>query len=139
MNISNCPNCRKWIVLFSAACAVVFIQAIVLTVIISRCGSNANTAIPISNQSALVSPMPSGSPNELLLKYVEQGETAYVESVLKQNPSLDVNRPRAEGNRTALYLACEKGYSDIVKLLLERKADAMICDVVPSSLRDAMK
>ena len=128
MNISNCPNCRKWIVLFSAACAVVFIQVIVLTVLISRRVSDENTAIPMAYQSASVSQMSSGTPNELLLKYAEQGEATYVESVLKQNPTLDVNRPRAEGNKTALYLACEKGYSDIVKLLLERDADAMICD-----------
>ena len=139
MNISNCPNCRKWIVLFSAACAVVFIQVIVLTVLISRRVSDENTAIPKAYQSASVGQMSSGTPNELLLKYAEQGEATYVESVLKQNPTLDVNRPRAEGNKTALYLACEKGYSDIVKLLLERKADAMICDAAPSSLRDAMK
>lgn len=128
MNHSNCPNCRKWIVLFFAACAVVFIQAIVLTVLISRRGSDANTAIPIANQSASISPMQLTSPGELLLKYAEQGETANVESVLKQNPTLDVNRSRAEGNKTALYLACEKGYLDIVKLLLKQKADASVCD-----------
>ena len=79
------------------------------------------------------------TPSGKLLMYAELGETSFVEKVLKENPTLDVNRPRAEGNKTALYLACEKGYSDIVKLLLERKADAMICDAVPSSLRDAMK
>lgn len=68
------------------------------------------------------------TPSGKLLMYAELGETSFVEKVLKENPTLDVNRPRAEGNKTALYLACEKGYSDIVKLLLERKADAMICD-----------
>lgn len=128
MNHSNCPNCRKWIVLFSAACAVVFIQAIVLTVLVSRRGSDANTAIPMANQSASISPMPLTAPGELLLKYAGQGETANVESVLKKNPTLDVNRSRAEGNKTALYLACEKGYLDIVKLLLKQKADASVCD-----------
>lgn len=68
------------------------------------------------------------TPSGKLLMYAELGETSFVEKVLKENPTLDVNRSRAEGNKTALYLACEKGYSDIVKLLLERKADAMICD-----------
>lgn len=68
------------------------------------------------------------SPSELLLKYAELGDTSYVADVLKQNPDFDVNRPRASGNKTALYLASEKGYEDIVKLLLERKADVGICD-----------
>ena len=111
MNHSNCPNCRKWIVLFSAVCAVVFIQAIVLTVLISRRGSDANTAIPIANQSASISPMQLTSPGELLLKYAEQGETANVESVLKQNPTLDVNRSRAEGNKTAPMRTTVNGQS----------------------------
>lgn len=79
------------------------------------------------------------TPSGKLLMYAELGETSFVEKVLKENPTLDVNRPRAEGNKTALYLACEKGYSDIVKLLLERKADAMICDAAPPALRDGMR
>lgn len=74
--------------------------------------------------------LPPGTPSELLLKYSEQGETAYVEAVLEQNPTLDVNRPRATGNKTALYLACENGFSDIVELLLKKNADATICDSI---------
>ena len=83
-----------------------------------------NEEIAYSSQSVV---LPPGSPSELLLKYVEMGETAYVAEVLKQNPSFDVDRPRATGNKTTLYLACEKGYEDVVKLLLKHKADATIC------------
>ena len=79
------------------------------------------------------------TPSGKLLMYAELGETSFVEKVLKENPTLDVNRPRAEGNKTALYLACEKGYSDIVKLLLEREADAMICDDARASRENSMK
>lgn len=79
------------------------------------------------------------SPDTRLLTYAERGETSYVEKLLLENPTLDVNRPRAEGNKTALYMACQKGYSDIARLLLERNADVMICDTEPKSLRDAMK
>ena len=68
------------------------------------------------------------TPSEQFLKYTELGELSYVETVLKQNPALDVNRPRAAGNKTALYIACEKGYADIAKFLLGKKADASICD-----------
>ena len=72
--------------------------------------------------------LPAGSPSELLLKYVQLGETTYVMEVIKRNPALDVNRPKAPGNKTVIYLACENGYTDIVKLLLQRNADVCICD-----------
>ena len=72
--------------------------------------------------------LPPGAPSELLLKYIQLGETAFVKQILQQNPDLDVNRPRAEGNKTPIYLACEKGYADMVKLLLKRKSDVNVCD-----------
>ena len=72
--------------------------------------------------------LPPGAPSELLLKYVSLGETAYVAEILRQNPRMDVNRPKASGNKTALYLACEEGFFDIVKILLKHNADAGICD-----------
>ena len=86
-----------------------------------------------------VSKSSADSPDTRLLTYAERGETSYVEKLLLENPTLDVNRPRAEGNKTALYMACQKGYSDIARLLLKRNADMMICDTEPKSLRDAMK
>jgi len=135
----NCPNCRKWIILFSVACAVVFVQTIALTVLITQRGTANATASSVPNQSSSANSTSFEAPSELLLKYAGQGETSYLEAVLGQNPDLDVNRLRAAGNKTALYLACEKGYVDIVKILLARKADATICDTESGSLRDAMK
>lgn len=95
---------------------------------------NANSASAKNNRKAAIA-LPPGSPSELLLKYAELGETDYVRAVLAQNPTLDVNRPKAAGNKTALYLACEKGFSDIVELLLKKNADTKICDAIPRSLR----
>lgn len=83
--------------------------------------------------------LPPGAPGELLLKYAELGETDYVRAVLAQNSTLDVNRPKAAGNKTALYLACEKGFSDIVELLLKKNADAKIYDAIPGSFRAVHK
>ena len=95
---------------------------------------NANSASAKNNRKAAIA-LPPGSPSELLLKYAELGETDYVRAVLEQNPTLDVNRPRATGNKTVLYLACEKGFPDIVELLLKKNADAKICDAIPESFR----
>lgn len=91
-------------------------------------GAITTESSPDSCKATIV--LPSGAPSELLLKYAELGETDYVRAVLEQNPTLDVNRPRATGNKTALYLACEKGFSDIVELLLKKNADATICDSI---------
>lgn len=115
---------KKLIAIFSACCAVIVILLIAVIVLLAQRGTGGT--ITYSNQP--VGPLPAGTPSELLLKYSELGETPYVAEVLKQNPSFEVDRPRADGNKTALYIACEKGYEDIVKLLLKRKADATICD-----------
>lgn len=115
---------KKLIALFSACCAVIVILLIAVIVLLAQRGTGGTIAY--SNQP--VGPLPTGTPSELLLKYTELGETPYVAEVLKQNPSFEVDRPRADGNKTALYLASEKGYEDIVKLLLKHKADAAICD-----------
>ena len=79
------------------------------------------------------------TPSEQFLKYIEQGEVSYVKEVLKQNPALDVNRPRAADNKTALYIACERGYADVAKFLLDKKADAGICDTEKGTLRSSTK
>ena len=72
--------------------------------------------------------LPPGAPSELLLKYAQLGETAYVAEILKRNPAMDINRPKTQENKTAFYLACENGYTDIVKLLLKYKPDVLVCD-----------
>ena len=105
---------KRFIVLISAAGAGLVLLSITAVLFLA----NALTGVSL----------PPGSPSELLLKYAEMGETPYVTEVLKQNRSFEVDRPRADGNKTALYLACEKGYEDIVNLLLKRKANATICD-----------
>lgn len=115
---------RKLIALFSVCGAVIVVLLIAIIVLLVQ----RDTGGSMAYSSKPVGSLPPGTPSELLLKYAEMGETPYVAEVLKQNPSFEVDRPRADGNKTALYLACEKGYEDIVKLLLKRKADAAICD-----------
>ena len=127
---SHCTKEKKWIVLLTAVCAMTVIQFSMLIVLVAQRVTSAEPSL-IAGQT--VASLPPGTPSELLLKYTEQGEISYVKSVLKQNPSFDVNRPRSTGNKTLLYIACENGYSDIVKLLLEQKADATDCDTNPGS------
>ena len=130
---------KKWMMLFATSCTIIIIQFIVLIVLISQRGTGgANTSHVSSTGQAAVS-LPPGTPSELLLKYAEQGELSYVEAVLKQNPALDVNRPRTADNKTALYIACEKGYADIAKFLLGKKADASICDTGKVTIRSGMQ
>ncbi len=111
---------KKWLALFIVVCVMTIIQFSMLIVLVTQGGTGGGPSL-IAGQA--VASLPSGTPSELLLKYTEQGETSYVEAVLKQNPSFDINRPRAANNKTLLYIACENGYSDIVKLFLKRKAD----------------
>ena len=126
---------KKWIVMLAVACAIIIIQFILLILMVTQRG----TGIITSNNGKAIASLPSGTPSELFLKYVEEGELSYVEVVLKQNPALDINRPRAAGNKTALYIACEKGYADIAKFLLGKKADASICDTEKETIRSGAK
>lgn len=122
------PSADKKIwALFFAMCVIIIIHTILLGVLFIQRRTTGNNASSIVSASQAIVPLPPGTPSELLLKYSEQGELSYVEAVLKQNPTLDVNRPRVAGNKTALYLACEKGYLDIVQFLLRHKADVAIC------------
>lgn len=110
---------RKWIVVFSAIGMMMIIQTVTLIIMLSRHGAAENTPVPITGAN----PAQTETPSELLLKYTEQGETSYVEALLKQNPTLDVDRPRSKTGSTALYTACRLGYVDIAKVLLRRKAN----------------
>ena len=116
-------NDKRWCMLFAAISAMMIIQLIMLHILIF----NKGTIGSVSDTPHTIMSMSSGTPSELLLKYTEQGESSYVAAVLRQNPSLDINRLRTTGNKTVLYLACENGYSDIVELLLKQKADTTIC------------
>lgn len=130
----------KWIALLSAIFVMIIIlQTIALMVLVAQRGSVASNSNPNTNPIEYINSNLSETPSEQLLKYVELGELSYVSAVLKQNPSLDVNRPRATGSKTALYLACERGYPDLVELLLKHKADATIGDSEPASLGDAKR
>lgn len=129
----SCLNVKS-LALFSAICVlIIIIQSIMLIVLFAQrtaVNNSGHMANPILN----VNSNQIETPSEQLLKYTELGELSYVETVLKQNPTLDVNRPRAVGNKTALYIACEKGYADIAKFLLDKKADASICDTEKETL-----
>ena len=52
----------------------------------------------------------------------ETGRKSIVQIFLKKG-GIDINKRDQEGN-TALYYACQKGYRDIVALLLDNDADA---------------
>lgn len=129
-------KCRAMI---SAMGIIVIINTILLIVLFMQRRTTRDNTSSISSTNWSAAPLPHGTPSELLLKYTELGELSYVEAVLKQNPELDVNRPRSAGNKTALYIACEKGYADIARLLLCKKADASICDSEKESLKSSAK
>ena len=110
---------KKWIAVCAVIGVMMIMQISTLIMMFSRSSVTANTPVPITGAN----PTQTETPSELLLKYTELGETAYVEALLKQNPTLDVDRPRLKTGSTALYTACRLGYVDIAKLLLRRKAN----------------
>lgn len=111
---------KKWIAVCSVIGVMMIMQTFTLIMMFSRNGATVHTPVSISGAN----PVQTETPGELLLKYTELGETAYVEALLKQNPTLDVDRPRGKNGGTCLFGACARGYVDIAKLLLRRKANA---------------
>ncbi|EUD65452.1 hypothetical protein C922_04192 [Plasmodium inui San Antonio 1] len=59
--------------------------------------------------------------SDLLCKNVVQANLQYIKSALKSNPYL-INKRNSDG-LCALHYACDRGYLDIVKLLIELGAD----------------
>ena len=110
---------KKWIAVCAVIGVMMIMQISTLIMMFSRSSVTANTPVPITGAN----PTQTETPSELLLKYTELGETAYVEALLKQNPTLDVDRPRGKNGGTCLYGACARGYVDIARLLLRRKAN----------------
>ena len=123
----SCLNVKS-LALFSAICVLIIIIQSVMLIVLFAQRTTVNNSGHMANSILNANSNQTETPSEQFLKYIEQGEVSYVKEVLKQNPALDVNRPRAAGNKTALYIACEKGYADIAKFLLGKKADASICD-----------
>ncbi|VUZ95856.1 acyl-CoA-binding protein, putative [Plasmodium vivax] len=62
-----------------------------------------------------------GNLSDLLCKNVVQANLQYIKSALKSNPYL-VNKRNSDG-LCALHYACDRGYLDIVKVLIELGAD----------------
>jgi ankyrin repeat protein len=54
-----------------------------------------------------------------LAYHVERNDIEEVKRLLKQNVSVD---ERCDGNKTALYSACERGYVEIAELLIQHGA-----------------
>ena len=134
----SCLNVKS-LALFSAICVlIIIIQSIMLIVLFAQRTAGNNSG-HMANSILNANSNQTETPSEQFLKYIEQGEVSYVKEVLKQNPALDVNRPRAANNKTALYIACERGYADVAKFLLDKKADAGICDTEKGTLRSSTK
>ena len=110
---------KKWIAVCSVIGVMMIMQTFTLIMMCSRSSVNVNSPVA----ATCANPAQTETPSELLLKYTKLGETACVEALLKQNPTLDVDRPRGEKGGTCLYTACIKGYVDIAKILLRRKAN----------------
>ena len=64
--------------------------------------------------------------NQTFLNACRNGQKSIVQIFLKKG-GIDINKRDQEGN-TALYYACQKGYRDIVALLLDNDADASSSD-----------
>ena len=134
----SCLNVKS-LALFSAICVlIIIIQSIMLIVLFAQRTAGNNSG-HMANSILNANSNQTETPSEQFLKYIEQGEVSYVKEVLKQNPALDVNRPRAANNKTALYIACERGYADVAKFLLDKKADASVCDTEKETLRSSTK
>lgn len=135
----SCLNVKS-LALFSAICCVliIIIQSIMLIVLFAQ-RTAVNNSGHMANSILNANSNQTETPSEQFLKYIEQGEVSYVKEVLKQNPALDVNRPRAADNKTALYIACERGYADVAKFLLDKKADASVCDTEKETIRTSTK
>ena len=134
----SCLNVKS-LALFSAICVlIIIIQSIMLIVLFAQ-RTAVNNSGHMANSILNANSNQTETPSEQFLKYIEQGEVSYVKEVLKQNPALDINRPRAADNKTALYIACERGYADVAKFLLDKKADASICDTEKETLRSSTK
>ena len=134
----SCLNVKS-LALFSAICVlIIIIQSIMLIVLFAQ-RTAVNNSGHMANSILNANSNQTETPSEQFLKYIEQGEVSYVKEVLKQNPALDVNRPRAADNKTALYIACERGYADVAKFLLDKKANASVCDTEKETLRSSTK
>ena len=134
----SCLNVKS-LALFSAICVLIIIIQSVMLIVLFAQRTTVNNSGHMANSILNANSNQTETPSEQFLKYTELGELSYVETVLKQNPSIDVNRPRAAGNKTALYIACEKGYADLAKFLLDKKADASISDTEKETLRSSTK
>ena len=110
---------KKWIAVCSVIGVMMIMQTFTLIMMCSRSSVTVNSPVA----ATCANPAQMETPSELLLKYTELGEAAYVEALLKQNPTLDVDRPLGKTGGTCLYVACRKGYVDIAKILLQRKAN----------------
>ena len=69
--------------------------------------------------------------NQTFLNACRNGQKSIVQIFLKKG-GIDINKRDQEGN-TALYYACQKGYRDIVALLLDNDADAHVSTTVPKA------
>ena len=135
--LMSCLGVKSLAWVFVVCVMIIIVQSIMLIYLFTQRGAAVSSSNPAVPSVSSANSMQTGTPSELLLKYAEQGELSYVEAVLRQNPTLDVNRPRAAGNKTALYIACEKGYADVAKFLLDKKADPTICDTEKVTLFSA--
>ena len=69
---------------------------------------------------------PSYSENQRFLDYVATGNVAQAQTILQQNPSINVNVQAGSGGKTPLIIATELGNEELVKLLLKYGADPRI-------------
>ncbi|KAL4069688.1 acyl CoA binding protein-domain-containing protein [Scleroderma yunnanense] len=77
--------------------------------------------------SALVRPTTGDGETETLQKLAIDGDALEVSRFLEANPLMDINE-RDEFGYTALHLACDRGNSAVVKILLEHGGDPLLKD-----------
>ncbi len=65
---------------------------------------------------------------EILMAAVEEGATNFVDNFLN-NHKIDLSVQVGKNRFTALHIACQKGNTEMVELLLKRKASVEIEDV----------
>ncbi|KAL4070864.1 acyl CoA binding protein-domain-containing protein [Scleroderma citrinum] len=75
--------------------------------------------------SALVRPTTGDGETETLQKLAIDGDALEVSRFLEANPLMDINE-RDEFGYTALHLACDRGNSAVVKILLEHGGDPLL-------------
>lgn len=69
---------------------------------------------------------PSYAENQRFLDYVATGNVEQVQTILQQNPSINVNVQADAQGKTPLIIATELGNEELVKLLLKYGADPRI-------------